>query len=112
MRRWLHRLPFLQTAARFGINVFVEVSMGMGFVRYTRFPWMFDWLEKKLVESIRSQVDDPVTQEKLIPHYSFFCKRPSFSNTFYAVFNRSNRICPAFRLNSASVVEGMPSSIR
>lgn len=84
------RLPVLQHLVRFLINGFVELSMGMGFIRYKRFPWMFDWLEKKLAASIRRQVDDPETAEKLIPGYSFFCKRPSFSNTYYPTFNREN----------------------
>jgi cation diffusion facilitator CzcD-associated flavoprotein CzcO len=90
VKRLFRRVPLLQHAIRFLINAVVEVTMGMGFIRYRRFPWMFNWLEKKLVEQIRAQVDDPEIQEKLIPDYSFFCKRPSFSNVFYPVFNREH----------------------
>ncbi len=90
LKRLFRRVPLFQHAIRLLINVVVEVSMGMGFIRYRRFPWMFNWLEKKLVEQMRAQVDDPVLQEKLIPGYSFFCKRPSFSNVFYPVFNREH----------------------
>jgi cation diffusion facilitator CzcD-associated flavoprotein CzcO len=90
LKRAFRALPVLQRLARFGLNVFVEVTMGMGFVRYTRFPWIFDWVEKKLVEYVRSQVRDPEIQEELIPHYSFFCKRPSFSNVYFPVFNRAS----------------------
>lgn len=82
--------PFLQVLIRWLTNLFVEISMGMGMVRYERFPWIFDWIEKKATEYIRREVDDPATAEKLIPDYSFFCKRPSFSNTFYAALNRPN----------------------
>ena len=82
--------PVLQDAVRWAINLLVELSMGTGFVRYRRFPWLFDWLERKLVESIRDQIDDPALAEKLIPAYSFFCKRPSFSNVYYPAFNRDN----------------------
>ena len=82
--------PWLQDIARWTINVIVELSMGPAFVRYKQFPWMFGWLERKLIDSIRSQVDDPEIQEKLIPKYSFFCKRPSFSNVYYPVFNREH----------------------
>ncbi|MEU9807066.1 NAD(P)/FAD-dependent oxidoreductase [Mycobacterium sp. NPDC050853] len=39
---------------------------------------------------MRSQVDDPVTREKLLPYYGFGCKRPSFSNTYLKTFNRPN----------------------
>lgn len=80
--------PFLQVLARWLTNLVVEISMGMGMVRYKHFPWIFAWIEKKAKESIRGQVDDPELAEKLIPDYSFFCKRPSFSNTFYAALNR------------------------
>ncbi len=89
-QRAFRALPILQHAVRWFINVFVELVMGTGFVRYKKFPWMFRWLEKKLIESIRSQIEDPEIQQKLIPKYSFFCKRPSFSNTYYSVFNRDD----------------------
>lgn len=89
-QKLLRRLPFLQHFVRYAINGIVEATMGLGFIRYKRFPWMFDWLEKNLIKSIREQVDDPETQEKLIPNYSFFCKRPSFSNVYYPVFNRDD----------------------
>jgi cation diffusion facilitator CzcD-associated flavoprotein CzcO len=82
--------PFLQDLIRWTINVIVELTMGPAFVRYKQFPWLFRSLEKQLIESIRSQVDDPETQEKLIPQYSFFCKRPSFSNVYYPAFNREH----------------------
>ncbi|MBW2270970.1 MAG: NAD(P)/FAD-dependent oxidoreductase [Deltaproteobacteria bacterium] len=87
-KRALGTAPFLQTLARWLTNLFVEVVLGMGFIHYRRFPWIFDRIEKKLVDYIRHEVHDPETQEKLIPHYSFFCKRPSFSNVFYSSFNR------------------------
>ena len=90
LKRAFRRAPLLQKAIRWGINLLVEVAMGMGFVRYRTFPWIFDWIERSAIESMRRQVGDPETQEKLIPHYSFFCKRPSFSNVYYRVFNRAN----------------------
>jgi cation diffusion facilitator CzcD-associated flavoprotein CzcO len=90
VQRALRSFPFLQTLTRWATNLFVEITMGMGFVRYKRFPWIFDFIEKKLVDYIRSEVDDPKTQDALIPDYSFFCKRPSFSNVFYSTFNREN----------------------
>lgn len=81
-------LPFLQIIVRWLLNIFVEISMGLGMVNYTKFPWIFNRIEKSAVRKIREEVDDPKTQDKLIPDYSFFCKRPSFSNTFYQCFNR------------------------
>ena len=53
--------PFLQVLTRWLTNLIVEISMGMGMVRYARFPWIFDWIEKKAVEYIRQEIDDPET---------------------------------------------------
>jgi cation diffusion facilitator CzcD-associated flavoprotein CzcO len=89
-QRALRRMPFLQTGLRWLANLVVEIMMGMGMVRYTRFPWIFGSIEKRLVEYVRSQVRDPEVQDKLIPDYTFFCKRPSFSNSYFATFNRPN----------------------
>jgi cation diffusion facilitator CzcD-associated flavoprotein CzcO len=36
------------------------------------------------------QVRDPELRRKLTPDYDFGCKRPTFSNTYYPTFNRSN----------------------
>lgn len=87
-QRALRAFPFLHTLLRWSANLFVEISMGLGFVRYTRFPWIFDWIERKLAERVRGEIEDPEARDELIPDYSFFCKRPSFSNTFYATLNR------------------------
>lgn len=87
-QRLLRRVPFLQRAMRWAMNLLVEIVFGLGFIRYTRFPGIFRAIEKRLVQFIRSEVHDPVLQEKLIPSYAYFCKRPSFSNTFYATLNR------------------------
>ncbi len=89
-QRALETVPFLQVMLRWLTNLFVEISMGMGMIRYKRFPWIFDWIERKAEAYIRNEVDDPEMAEKLIPDYSFFCKRPSFSNTFYASLNRKD----------------------
>ena len=89
-RRRFERFPVLQHLVRWAINVLVELAMGTGFVRYRRFPWLFNWIEGLLSDQVRQQVKDPEVAEKLIPEYSFFCKRPSFSNEYYASFNRDN----------------------
>jgi len=89
-KRWLERAPFLQRLMRWALNALVEVVFGLGFIRYVRFPGIFRAIEKRLVEFIRREVDDPALQEKLIPQYPYFCKRPSFSNTFYATLNREH----------------------
>lgn len=89
-QRLLRHVPFLQRLMRWTMNLLVEVVFGLGFIRYTRFPGIFRAIERRLVEFIRSEIDDPAMQEKLIPSYAYFCKRPSFSNVFYATLNRPN----------------------
>ncbi len=87
-RAALGRFPILQKALR-ALNWWAtEAFFATAFVNHKRFPWIIPRIERALVKRIRRQVEDPATQEKLIPTYSFFCKRPSFSNDFYPLFNR------------------------
>ena len=58
-QRRLRRFPVLQHAVRYAINALVEVSMGLGFVRYRHFPWIFNAIEKNLIESMRSRWTTP-----------------------------------------------------
>lgn len=89
-RAVLRRLPILQKALR-SLNWWAtEAFFATAFVNHKRFPWILPKVERALIKHIREQVDDPAIQEKLIPSYSFFCKRPSFSNDFYPLFNRDN----------------------
>ncbi|MGE4431270.1 MAG: flavin-containing monooxygenase [Sphingobium sp.] len=39
---------------------------------------------------LKSQVNDPAIAAKLIPDYNFTCKRPTFSNDYFPMFNRPN----------------------
>ena len=89
-KRLFARLPFLQRLVRWALFAIVELTLGPGFIHYRKFPFLVERLERSLVEWMRTQVDDPEIQEKLIPDYNFFCKRPSFSNTYYACFNRAH----------------------
>lgn len=89
-QRLLRRVPFVQRLMRWAMNLLVEVVFGLGFIRYARFPGIFRAIERRLADFVRREIGDPVLQEKLIPKYAYFCKRPSFSNTFYATLNRPN----------------------
>jgi cation diffusion facilitator CzcD-associated flavoprotein CzcO len=89
-RSRFRRFPFTQKIARWLTNVFNELLFGIGFSHYLQFPYLYRWLERLGVDHIRKQVNDPALQEKLIPQYTFFCKRPSFSNVYFPVFNRAN----------------------
>ena len=89
-QRLFRSFPFSQKFLRLATSLLSDVMLGFGFLRHRRFPWIFEAVEKRLVEYIEEQVDDPETQKALTPNYSFFCKRPSFSNEYFAVFNRKN----------------------
>lgn len=46
--------------------------------------------EKRALELIERSVSTPGLANKLTPDYNFTCKRPTFSNSYYATFERSN----------------------
>ncbi len=89
-KRLFRRFPISQRALRAVADLSNAVFFGIGFLHYKQFPGLYRWVEKRCVQHIREQVRDPALQEKLIPSYSFFCKRPSISNDYYPVFNREN----------------------
>jgi cation diffusion facilitator CzcD-associated flavoprotein CzcO len=89
-QRAFARIPGLQRAGRTAVQVFTDLVMINGVNFNTRFSWLLKRLERACVNHIRNQVKDPALQEKLIPSYDFGCKRPSFTNKFYPVFNRDN----------------------
>lgn len=46
--------------------------------------------ERRARELIEKSVSEPELAEKLTPDYNFTCKRPTFSNHYYATFERPN----------------------
>ena len=106
-------VPGAQKAARLVTNVLNELLFGIGFSHYRQFPALYRWLERMGVDHIRKQVSDPAIQEKLIPKYTFFCKRPSFSNVYFPVFNRPNVelvTTPIQRISGSAIVTNDGSS--
>ncbi|MBJ8339081.1 NAD(P)/FAD-dependent oxidoreductase [Antrihabitans sp. YC3-6] len=81
----------IRSAVRLVGTVATELAMsGM----LTGPTWLVD-STRKLLEGparkwMRSQVDDPVIREKLIPTYGLGCKRPSMSNEYLKTFNRDD----------------------
>ncbi len=84
------RVPLLPRAARAIYWALNELIFATGINNYKSFSWVMGQIESFLIRYIRREVHDPSIQEKLIPDYSFFCKRPSFSNTYYKLFNNDN----------------------
>lgn len=92
--KWLQNgfkyVPGLQRVARTLTQVFTDLIMINGLVFNKQLSWMIKWLEGVGIKHIRAQVTDPAIQAKLIPDYDFGCKRPSFTNKFYPVFNEKH----------------------
>lgn len=66
------------------------VPWGLGFVRYSWFPGLYKWIGNRFAQTLRETVHDPDLQKKLLPDYTFFCKRPAVSDDYWPSFNREN----------------------
>lgn len=84
------KVPLLQKVIRIIFFTVTELTGGVGIIYYKKIPWLFAAFQKIAIKHIRKQVFDPELQQKLTPRYTFFCKRPSFSNSYYPVFNKPN----------------------
>ena len=73
------RVPLTQRLARKGLDLLQE-ALVPGFVYK---PSLLKGLAALGRAHLRRQVRDPELRAKLLPHYAFGCKRPTFSNTYY-----------------------------
>ncbi len=88
-RRVLRWVPGAKLAARLASQAFVETT----FVLAAHFAGTFPSLRARgegAARKLLRKVEDPLVREKLTPHYSLGCKRPSFSNEYLPAFNREN----------------------
>ncbi|GAB2768516.1 NAD(P)/FAD-dependent oxidoreductase [Nocardioides salsibiostraticola] len=88
-REVFRRAPITQKAVRYANGGFIEY-LGLGVLAFQRAPWILKSFELLSKAHLRTQVHDRATREALTPDYDFFCKRPTFSNSFYQAFNREN----------------------
>lgn len=89
--RWVMGRRRLRSAIRLVGTVATEIAMSGQLIGPR---WLTD-ASRRMAEIpvrrwMRSQVDDPVIREKLIPRYGLGCKRPSMSNDYLKTFNRSD----------------------
>ncbi|WP_162891080.1 NAD(P)/FAD-dependent oxidoreductase [Aeromicrobium sp. A1-2] len=89
VREVFRRVPATQRAARYANAAFIEY-IGLGLVAFERAPWILESLETVSKAHLRLQVRDRATREALTPDYNFFCKRPTFSNSYYKAFNHDH----------------------
>ncbi len=90
VRRMFTALPFTQRIARFFSDTILELIMVLGVLYNKQLPGVTQYMEKICKAHLARQINDPFLRAKLTPHYSFGCKRPTFSNTYYPTFNRPN----------------------
>ncbi|RMI30595.1 NAD(P)/FAD-dependent oxidoreductase [Nocardia stercoris] len=91
-------VPATQRAARLVNTSALELLMVTGVLHYKQLKLGNKGAELLARAHLRRQVRDPETRRKLTPTYDFGCKRPTFSNTYFATFNE-----PHVRLETGSI---------
>lgn len=89
LRAAFRRMPLVQSGMRLGNNTVLEL-LGAGVLYHKQFPGVVAAGELLARAHLRRQVRDPAIRAKLTPDYDLFCKRPTFSNTYFPTFNRDN----------------------
>lgn len=82
--------PVTQQAARLASTTILETIMVSGVLFNRQLSFLNRGMERACRAHIARQVKDPALRQKLTPDYSFGCKRPTFSNSYYPTFNRPN----------------------
>jgi cation diffusion facilitator CzcD-associated flavoprotein CzcO len=90
VQRLFARLPMVQRIARHVNTAALEAIMITGVLHYRQAQLMNRGAERLARAHLRRQVRDPELRRKLTPDYSFGCKRPTFSNDYFPVFNKPN----------------------
>ncbi|GAA4753184.1 NAD(P)/FAD-dependent oxidoreductase [Gordonia alkaliphila] len=84
------KVPLTQKAARLVNTSMLEALMVLGVLHYKQAK-PGNRLAVLLAKAhLRAQVRDADTRRRLTPTYDFGCKRPTFSNTYFRVFNQPN----------------------
>lgn len=89
VQRLFAALPITQRLARMVSDNVLEAIMVTGCCT-RELALLNRGMERVCKANIDYHIKDPVLRRKLTPDYSFGCKRPTLSNTFYPTFNRPN----------------------
>lgn len=81
------RVPATQRVARGVGSAVLEAIMVLGVLQFRRLKALNHGAERMARRHLRRQVPDLELRERLTPDYSFGCKRPTFSNTYYPTFS-------------------------
>jgi cation diffusion facilitator CzcD-associated flavoprotein CzcO len=90
VRRMFAAVPFTQRTARLFSDTLLELIMVLGVLYNKQLPGLTRRMEQVCKAHMARQIKDPELRRKLTPNYSFGCKRPTFSNTYYPTFTRDN----------------------
>ncbi len=83
-------VPATQRLARLANSTALEVLSTVGVLNY-KYGHRFNDVAALLAKAhLFAQVRDPKIRAELTPSYSFGCKRPTFSNTYYPAFSKPN----------------------
>ncbi len=90
VRQLFAKAPVTQKVARKVNSAWLEAMMVTAVIHY-RQGKVFNQIAARIAKRhLHDQIKDPAMREVLTPDYSFGCKRPTFSNTYYPSFNRDN----------------------
>ncbi len=90
VRKLFAALPAVQQGARFVSSGILETVMVAGVLYSKQLKWLNKSIEQVCKAHMALAIKDKTLREKLTPNYSFGCKRPTFSNTYYPTFTRDN----------------------
>ncbi|HVW79533.1 MAG TPA: NAD(P)/FAD-dependent oxidoreductase [Mycobacteriales bacterium] len=106
VQRLFARVPATQKAARFVSTSLLEMLMVLGVLRYRQFRRLNERAASMAMRNMGRTIKDPELRKKLTPNYSFGCKRPTFSNTYFEAFTKPN-----VRLETTSIDHFEPDGI-
>ena len=90
VRKLFEAVPLAQRAARLVSTSALELLMVAGVLHYRQAELGNKGAALLAKAHLRAQVHDKDMRDALTPHYDFGCKRPTFSNTYFATFNQSH----------------------
>lgn len=106
VQRAFAAVPLTQKAARLANTALLEAIMLVGVLHYKQAKPLNTAAALLAKAHLFAQVRDADTRAKLTPHYDFGCKRPTFSNAYFATFNQ-----PHVRLETESIDHVEPDGI-
>ena len=90
VRQLFAKAPLTQRTARTVNAAWLEAMMVTAVLHY-RQGKVFNQIAARIAKRhLHSQIKDPAMRKALTPDYSFGCKRPTFSNTYYPSFTRDH----------------------